>query len=483
MLSPISELVDPYLPAVFTAIAFTVAFSTSIHVILSRREPGSSIAWIALVWLAPVLGVLAYLAFGINRIHKRAASLRADEYHYMSTPEVEPVAPPQLPVQAAHLQPLMPLVQEVVDRPLLPGNRLTPLFDGDEAYPAMIDAIDNAEQSITFVTYIFDNDAWGKRFVEAFARARKRGVTVKVLVDAAGLRYSFPTVMGALKRADVDCARFLPSLLPPSIMTINLRNHRKIMVVDGELGFTGGINIRHYHVIQDEPNHPTKDLHFRVEGPVVAHLQEIFVDDWAFTTGEPLRGEKWFPPLEPRGDTLARGIPDGPDEHIDKLNWTIQGAISTARDCIRIVTPYFIPNPALVAALGIASLRGVTVDIVLPGVNNLPYVQWASRAHLRPLLERGVRIHHTPAPFDHTKLMIVDRVWYLCGSANIDPRSLRLNFEFNLECWDPKQAAELDDRIQARINTATPFTLQDYQSRSPWMKLRDGAAALLSPYL
>ncbi len=483
MLSPITEILDPYFPAVFTVMLFAVAATTSLHVILSRREPGSSIAWIALVWLAPILGVLAYLAFGINRIQSRAASLWADEDHYLTTPQVDPATADDLPERAEHLQPLMPLVQKVVKRPLLPGNRITPLFDGDEAYPAMLDAIDKAQTSLTLVTYIFDNDPAGQRFVDALQRAHERGVEVKVLIDAAGLRYSFPSVMGRLRKAGIDCARFLPSLIPPSIMTINLRNHRKVLVADGTMGFTGGINIRHHHVLEDKPSSPARDLHFQVEGPVVAHLQEIFVDDWAFTTGEQLRGKAYFPPLKAVGPTLCRGIPDGPDEHIDKLNWTIQGAVSTARDCIRIVTPYFIPDRTLVAALAIAALRGVQVDIVLPAVNNLPFVQWASRAHFRPLLERGVRIHHVPAPFDHSKLMIVDRAWFLCGSANIDPRSLRLNFEFNIECYNPDQAAALDDRVQSRIDEATPFTLEDYHGRPPWIKLRDGSAALFSPYL
>ena len=479
--------IEPYFPFVFTALALTASSLTSIHVILSRRDPGSSIAWIALVWLAPILGVIAYLTLGINRIKRRAEILLENTEHFFSVPEVEPITPDLLaeflPESGQHLQALLPLIDEVVERSLLPGAQVTPLFNGDEAYPAMLEAIEHAESTVNFATYIFDNDETGRSFVRAMEAADKRGVDVCVLIDAAGLRYSFPSIFRRLKRSGVKAARFLPSLLPPHIMTMNLRNHRKIMVVDGKTGFTGGINIRSHHVLKDNTKSPTRDLHFKFEGPVVAHLQEVFIDDWKFTTGEALREEKYFPPLQPVGQTLARGIPDGPDEDFDRLRWTIKGAITSARNSIRIMTPYFIPDPPMVSMLAIAALRGTQVDIILPEVNNLPYVNWASAAHLRPLLERGCRIFYTPPPFDHSKLMVVDKLWYLCGSANIDPRSLRLNFEFNVECWDPKVAGELDRYLQSRINEATQLTLKEYDARSRLIKLRDGTASLLSPYL
>ncbi len=479
--------IEPYFPIVFTGLAVTAAALTSVHVILSRRDPGSSIAWIALVWLAPLVGVVAYLIFGINRIRRRVKSLHIFEEHYYSEPAVEPVTTDQLAEflqeDCRHLAQLQPLVDNVVNRALLPGARLTPLFDGDQAYPAMLEAIAEAQETINLVSYIFDNDEAGRDFVDALAKARNRGVEVRVLIDAAGLRYTFPSIMRRLKRADVQASRFLPSIFPPHIMTMNLRNHRKIMVVDGKLGFTGGINIRSHHLLESHPTFPARDLHFKVEGPVVAHLQEVFADDWQFSTDEELRGEKFFPRLQKVGKTLARGIPDGPDEDLDKLRWTIKGAIASARDRVRIMTPYFIPDPPMVSLLAVAALRGIQVDIILPAVNNLPIVNWASKAHLRPLLNRGCRIFYTPPPFDHSKLMVVDGMWFLCGSANIDPRSLRLNFEFNLECWDEELATSLDDYLSTRIDEASELTLEEYDNRSRLLELRDGAAALLSPYL
>ncbi len=479
--------VEPYLPVLVTGFLLSASTITSLHIILSRRDPGSSIAWIALVWLAPVLGVISYLLFGINRIQRRAESLREPEQPFISEPDVTPVTPEELdemlPRRGYHLRQLLPLVERVVERPLLPGNRIKPLFDGDQAYPAMLEAIEQAERSVTLVSYIFDNDDTGHRFVGALEAAKHRGVEVRILIDAAGLRYSIPSIYTRLRRAGVKAARFLPSVFPPHIMSVNLRNHRKIMVVDGKIGFTGGINIRSHHVLESEPSFPARDLHFKVEGPVVAHLQEVFVEDWEFTTNEQLRGPDFFPSIGEVGGAMARGIPDGPDEDMDKLRWTILGAISSAEQRIRIVTPYFIPDPSMVSSLAVAALRGVQVDIILPEVNNLPYVHWASMAHLRPLLKRGCRIFFTPPPFDHSKLMVVDGLWYLLGSANMDPRSLRLNFEFNVECWDPELAEQLDAYLDAQIEESNQITLEEWEHRSRLTKLRDGAAALLSPYL
>ncbi|RAL23142.1 cardiolipin synthase [Lujinxingia litoralis] len=470
-----------------TALALVAALLSSGHILLSRRAPGSTIAWMALVWLAPLLGSAAYLMLGINRIQRRAESLGIPHHQRRDTLERYRVDDDALTFhltpRAVHLVPLRALIDRVVRRPLVIGNAITPLFDGDGAYPEMLRAIDEAKSSVTLVTYIFDNDEIGRQIVDALARAHTRGVHVRVLIDAAGLRYSFPSILRRLKRARIPAARFLPSVLPPHIMTVNLRNHRKIMVIDGHLGFTGGINIRDAHRLSTHPSFPVHDLHFKVQGPVVTHLQEVFAEDWEFTTGEHLKGDAFFPEPTTAGQAMARGIADGPDEDLDRLRWTMVGAIASARERVRIMTPYFIPDDSLITALNLAALRGVQVDILLPSVNNLVYVQWASMAHLGALLEWGCNIYFSPPPFHHSKLMVVDGTWFTLGSANMDPRSLRLNFEFNLECWDPTLGGHLDQMLSDRISEATPITLEQWQERPRWKRLRDGAAALLSPYL
>ena len=481
------QFINQYFTEIVSTLWTITATLTTFHIVLYKRETRSAIAWIGLSWLVPVIGSVFYLIFGINRIERRAESLRRGLDEYTAPRSVPPVSMEEVEEQlhddVHHLGAIARLVDEVVKRPLLPGNAIEPLLNGDEAYPAMLQAIDAAKESISFSTYIFDNDEWGRRFVEAFGEAVERGVEVRVLVDAAGLRYSFPSVLSRLRKAGVTTARFLPSLFPPHLMSVNLRNHRKVMVVDGHLGFTGGINIRDGHVLGDEPQDPIQDIHFRVEGPVVAHLQEVFVDDWKFSTGEQLRGEVWFPDLDRAGDIFARGIRDGPDEDLEKLPWTLHGALSCARDSVRIVTPYFLPDESLIAALNTAALRGVEVDIILPEKNNLPYVQWASFGQLRPMLERGCRVWLTPPPFDHSKVMVVDGKWSLIGSANWDPRSLRLNFEFNVECYSQEFAEYLDDWAVEKRERADRVTLEEFDNRPFIRILRDNLARLAAPYL
>jgi cardiolipin synthase A/B len=474
----------PYLAGVLVA---TLAVVASLHAVFTKRNVGSAVAWVGLIWLSPLVGAVVYLFFGINRIHRRASALRAHTQRYRHTGSLPSVDAATLATQIgqehAHVAPLARLAERITIRPLLHGNEIEPLRDGDDAYPAMLAAIEKAEHSVSLATYIFDNDRAGNAFLAVLQGAVQRGVEVRVLIDAVGARYSFPSMVRVLRRAKVPVAAFLPAALHWAMPYFNLRNHRKVMVVDGTVGFTGGINIREGHWLRLLPSHPVRDLHFRMRGPVVAELQEVFAEDWTFTTGERLSSAAWFPALEPCGNTIARGISDGPDIDFEVLPSLILGALGAARASVRIMTPYFIPDPTLISALNLAALRGVEVQILLPAKSNLALVQWASVAHWSQLLEKGCRIYLTPPPFDHAKLMVVDGVWTLLGSANWDPRSLLLNFEFNVECYDPELGSRLDDWLKERLAGARRVTLADLRSRPAMIRLRDGLARLLSPYL
>ncbi|MBI5016970.1 MAG: cardiolipin synthase [Deltaproteobacteria bacterium] len=464
-----------------------VSVAASGHVVLHKRDTRAAIGWVGAIWLAPILGTLLYIWLGINRIERRARALRTNRPlpgPSIALSECSAVALGQaLASDGAHLKSLVRLVRDVTRLPLIAGNCVAPLVDGDDAYPAMIQAIDEASRSVTLITYIFRNDRAGRGFLEALGRAVARGVGVRVLIDDVGGRYGWPPMAHLLRRAGIPVATFLSTLIPWRFQYSNLRTHRKILVVDGTIGFTGGMNIGEGNCRGREPLPLIQDLHFRVTGPVVAQLQEAFADDWAFCTGELLRGEPWFTTLEPAGPVLARGIPDGPDEDFEKLRLTLLGAIACARSSIHIVTPYFLPDASLITALNVASLRGVEVDILLPEESDLALVRWASTAHLPQVLGRGCRVWLSPPPFDHTKLMLADGLWALLGSANWDPRSLRLNFEFNVECYDRELAASLTDRVRAKMEQARPLRLSDLDGRSLAIRLRDGVARLFSPYL
>ncbi len=469
-------------PHLVAGIDILAALITSIHVLLHKRDSRAATLWLATIWFLPMLGPILYLTLGVNRIRRRAISLAAHKTIVRPIPEH---LGQQQPSGQEHLEMLARVVGRVVAQPLTTGNRIQPLLNGDQAFPAMISAIESAKTSISLMTYIFDNDQSGRRFVAALGRAVERGVAVRVLIDAAGTRYSWPPVTYKLKRAHIPFAKFLPaSLLTPwRVATINLRNHRKVLVVDGQIAFTGGMNIRQGNVLADHPKHPVQDLLFRVEGPVVERLQEAFANDWAFSTGETLSGDKWFPELKDSGNVIARVITDGPDADYDKLRWALLAALAEAQSSAQILTPYFLPDQALVTALNLAALRGVRVDIILPATNNLPIVHWASRAMWWQVLERGCRIWLTPPPFDHSKLMIVDDCWVLLGSANWDARSLRLNFELNVECYGHEFAREMGKIIQTKLRGAREVTLAEADGRRYPAKLRDSIARLFSPYL
>jgi cardiolipin synthase len=452
------------------------------HALLQKRDTRAATIWLGVIWTLPALGPLLYLALGVNRIRRRA--IRLGVHNTFSRDIPDNLGEPE-PAGAEHLQHIARVVSRVAAQPLTAGNKIEPLVNGDAAFPAMLAAIEAAQKSVTLGTYIFDNDASGGKFVAALERACGRGVAVRVLVDSAGTRYSFPPINWKLRRAGIPHAKFLPASVftPWRVATINLRNHRKLLVVDGKTAFTGGMNIRQGNVLAAKPTSPVQDLHFRVEGPVVTELQEAFANDWAFVTEEILDGELWFPEVKASGDVIARVITDGPDADFENARWTLLAALAEAQVSVKILTPYFLPDNALVTALNLAALRGVRVDIILPAKNNLPPVHWASRALWWQVLERGCHLWLTPPPFDHSKLMIVDGHWVLLGSANWDARSLRLNFELNVEAYGREFAAEMEKFIAKKIATAREVTLAEVDARNLPAKLRDAIARLFSPYL
>jgi len=467
----------------------------SLHALLTKRDTRSTMAWVGLIWLSPGFGAAAYALFGVNRIRRKATRLRAglrEVIHRVEAamPSAERLEDAIGPTNAP-LRSLATLVGEVTKRPLLDGNTIQPLYGGDEAYPKMLEAIDSANRSVGLASYIFDNDPTGKLFIDALCRAVDRGVAVRVLIDGIGSRYSFPTSVGLLRQKGVPVSRFMPTTVPLYLPYANLRNHRKILVVDGERGFTGGLNIRNGCWLSKHPEHAVQDMHFSLTGPVVTQLLEVFIEDWAFASGELLGSLRdsvpdpaWKPRLDFSGTSLARGVRYGPDDkEIGRIKLILIAALSSARRSVKIMTPYFLPDDAICQALGVAALRGVTVDIVLPQQNNLAMVGWASDALLWQVLSRGCTIWMSPPPFDHTKLMVVDSSWCMFGSGNWDERSMRLNFEFNVESYDESLCQHMDKHVAQIISKSTKRTLADVDGRSLPIRVRDGIARLFAPYL
>jgi cardiolipin synthase len=447
------------------------AAAGALHALLTKPDPRSAFGWIATCCLLPLAGLALYVLFGVNRVRTRARQLRA------RLPSLG-ARESGVPAEAMSAQ-LARIGDAVTRRPTLSGNQVVPLENGENAFPVMLAAIGQARRSVWLSTYIFETDPVGREFVAALAAAVARGVRVRVLVDGVGEWYSLPRAVPLLRRSGVPAARFLPPRLAPPVLSLNLRNHRKLLIVDGETGFAGGMNIGGREVGKAR-HRRMADLHFQLRGPAVSQLAECFAADWLFATGESLH----LPALgAAAGASLCRVITEGPDEDNDKLLFVILGAISVARRQVLIMTPYFIPPPELTAALQTAALRGVEVCLVLPARSNLRYVDWATRRWLPALLERGVRVFLQHPPFSHTKLMVIDGCYAQIGSANLDPRSLRLNFEVAVEVYDATVCADLAAYILSAREHAFELAAQDAARQSVGSRVRDSLFWLFSPYL
>lgn len=459
-----------------------------LHALLYKRDPRSALGWIAVSLLFPLFGPFLYYLFGINRVatsarryevgdEPRARSIRIGYEIGRAGPLTEnPVVP-----AAPGLAPFISVTDRVGSFTLTAGNQVEMLVDGGEAYVAMWRAIAAARDYIVLSTYIFESDDTGRRFIDALAEAVARGVRVWVILDGVGGYYSWPRAHKLLRRKGVKVARFLaPRLLPPQFH-LNLRNHRKILVVDGEIGFTGGMNIGGRHLVDEATGTGTTDLHFQVRGPVIEQLCKVFAEDWQFCTGELL--ELACPLREAEGEAFARCIRDGPNEDMDKISLTVMGAIAAARTSLTLITPYFLPPAAIISSLQTAALRGVDVAVLLPERSNLRYVDWATRNLLLELMQYGVKVFYQPPPFPHTKLLVVDDCYAQIGSANIDPRSLRLNFELNMELLGEATVEGLAVYATCRTGASRLLTVEEIENRPLLTRIRDAVFWLFSPYL
>lgn len=469
----------------FTLLAlghFAVSCMVTAHVLLTRRDVRAAIGWIGIAWLSPALGPMLYYAMGINRVSRRASRLRRRH------PPRRSVTRPDSPSSDAaemppHIVSIARVGTHVTRRPLTPGNAVDILRRGDAAYPALLRAIAEARHSIAMSYYIFEDDAVGRQFIDAMVAARARGVEIRVLLDGIGAGYLRSPAGSRLATGGIRVARFMHHWLPWRMPFLNMRNHKKIAVIDGVLGFTGGMNINSDNMWSPPPKQPIEDVHFAVRGPVVSQLLQSFAEDWHFTTGETLEGHHWWPDLPPAGPIAARGISSGPDEDLGKIESVLAAAVGQAQHRIRIVTPYFLPDEHLLFGILLATQRGVRVEVVLPERTDHRVMDWAMRAHLRFAAEDGIRVHFTPGPFDHSKLVTVDGAWCAVGSVNWDVRSLRLSFEFMLECYDQGMVATLDRLIDEKLEKARRYAPRQLTAQRLPSRLRNAAARLLLPYL
>jgi cardiolipin synthase len=363
--------------------------------------------------------------------------------------------------------------------PLIGGNKITTLNNGDEIFPAMLAAIHTAERTITFETYIYWTGKIGREFSEALAERSRAGIKVHILLDWIGSRSLDTKSLDLLRQAGVEIEHYRP-LRWYNLSRINSRTHRKIMVVDGKIGFIGGVCIAdEWTGHAQDPDH-WRDLHYQVEGPVVAHLQAAFTDNWLKTVPSVLNGNDYFPELADVGDVCAQVFKSSPREGGDSARLMFLLSLAAARQRILVNNSYFVPDDRTSAELVAASKRGVKVEIIVPGpIIDTHLTRRASRSQWGPLLEAGIDIYEYQPTMNHCKVMIVDDRWVSVGSANFDNRSFRLNDEANLNVLDEGFATEQAEIFEHDKQACRQVTLEEWRNRPLREKLIENLAGLL----
>ncbi len=488
---PVPPLEPSSLLSGFVTLSELVALGLIPSVLSRRKEPSATFAWILVLVTFPMLGALLYWYLGRNRVRRpvreriavsssfrerlgaRFAARRA------ATPVEREERAPEEPAPIARsedgLRGVMRLASKVAKTSLGGGNRARLVVGATPTYDALIADVDAATLHVHLEFYAFRRGAAATRVLEALERAARRGVRVRLLYDAFG---SFPAgrTFDPLVRAGGEVAPFFPLDPIRRAATINLRNHRKIVVVDGAIGFCGGINVGDEFV-------PWRDVMLRFEGPAVAQLQTVFVEDWFFATRRDLDHERCFPVLDDVGDAVLQCVQSGPDQTMEAIHHLYFAAIASARERVWLSTPYFVPDRAMLVALQTAAMRGVDVRLVVPARSNHTLASWAGASFYDDLLECGVRIYEYEPRMLHTKALVVDGRFATVGSANLDVRSFRLNFEIVVLIQDLEVVLDLTVMHLADQRASRELSHAAWRARGYAARVREGVGRLLSPLL
>ena len=477
------------LPLATTIGGYLLAFILIPRIILDRRESGATLAWILFIAIVPWLGALLFFLVGRGRVRRRKRKrMRSHHAHQRSLEELPAAAeqcdferpPPELPEPARDIA---RLAASVTETPIIGGNAVEVYIDTDRAYDHMEQAIGEAAHHVFLQSYIFRADGAGRRFRDLLIERARAGVEVRLLVDGVGGQHLSRRFLAPLLAAGGHFGVFMPVWRLRPHWRPNLRNHRKILVVDNRVGFAGGLNIGEEYQGRRKKFAPWRDTHLRLEGPAVRRLQEVFTEDWLDTTGEDLTDAEHFPQFDPCGGDLVQVVDSGPDKPQESIHAVFFTAINEAQVRVYITTPYFVPDTSMLLALKTAAWRGVDVRLLLPGKSDLRLVQWAGRSYFEELLEAGVRIYEHRPGMLHAKTMVVDGVWATVGSANMDRRSFRLNFEANVLVSGERFAARMEEIFEADIAGAAEITLDALGAKKIGPRMVEAFARVLSPVL
>ena len=485
------------LSTAFHIIAFV---SVTLHALKRRRNASATVLWIFVAWSFPFIGALLYLAFGIDRVpakglEKKVANQlmmsQRNERNADSSPfiihhldyrtDVKDLKPPLTLQLNQSIDALNP------EHPLLDGNDIVPLLCGDQTYPLMLQAIRSAKNHIHMQSFIIGHDETGRQFLEELKAKADEGVKVRLMFDTFGSTHAHLSGMFRKYRKVPNFEIYGWTQANPfkRQFQINLRNHRKNLIVDGQIAFFGGVNIADENTTSKERK-AIRDYHFKVEGALVHELQLSFLRDWYFMTEEPidqLLNSDHFPKIISTGPVRSRIIDSGPSEIPGLAGEAFFNAIILAQRQILLVTPYFVPTTDLLKALQSAARRGLDVCVVVPEENNHIYAGLASKALYEELLTAGVRIFLRKPPFIHAKAMAIDDTIALVGTANIDIRSLELNYETTVLFEDESAVAKLKLMIHEDLALSTELNLNKWLQRPAAKKLAENLCSLMTPVL
>jgi cardiolipin synthase len=458
-------------------------------ILLDNKNPTKAVAYILLLALVPVLGLIVYYFFGRDFRKQRIFNLKGAVdnpvvEHFWSDNKVEferrfEVAEKQVGDLIAPARLIFNLHQGV----LTENNDVTLLLNGDAKFPALLAALEEAKHHIHLEYYIFCYDDVGKKVVDVLIRKAAAGVEVRIVIDDFGSGKNKKMVR-KLKKAGIKVHRFMPVVFP-FLAQANYRNHRKIIVIDGRIGFEGGINLDERYINSGKHKLYWRDTHIKVEGPLVNFLQLQFLLSWHFTSGErfPFQFPYFRNEFEKKGKATATLVASGPDSPRPYCMEAILAAINQARTRIWIITPYFIPTDQIITALQIAATNGVDVRMILPGESDSHIVKHASLSYIRPLIRSGVRIFFYQKGFAHAKTITFDKQLSIVGTANMDIRSFYINFEIAALIYDKDLCKEIDASFEKDLQFSEEVTFLEWSKRSITNRLLDSVCRLLTPLL
>ncbi len=452
--------------------------------LIKKRHPTSTIAWILAIIFLPFLGGLLFLIFGINRVERRLAMKEAASRDIAkSLPRLNQYEQGTDNTFTADQQALMRIAALACGSQPTDKNRVILLNHADIAYQEIERAIESAKHSIHLEYYIWKADRTGHRMRDLLIEQARAGVTVRFLYDgigSIGLTHKF---LKPMREAGIQVVHFLPGASFRERWSINLRSHRKIVVVDGQTGFTGGMNIGDEYRGWNKKLGYWRDTHLKLNGPTVLQLQLVFAEDWYYATGEELTDPLWYPQPEQKGDLFAQVVSGGPIGEVRTFHALMFSAINEARERVTLATSFFVPTDALVMALETAAVRGVDVRLLVPSKAEYPFAILAGRSDYDSLLRAGVKIYEYQRGILHSKTLTVDGHWSLVGTPNFDPRSLLLNFEVAVAIYGKSIAKELEAHFEQDIQYARKIELAEWEKRPLRQVFLENVCRLASPIL